>query len=84
MSFGDKEIMTDLLDSQKTITGLYNQSANECASEALRGAMMRILEEEHSMQVDVFSQIQQRGWYPTTPAQQDKINAARQKYASQG
>lgn len=83
MAFGDKEIMTDLHDSQKTITGLYNQSANECACEALRGAMMRILEEEHNMQADVFSQMQQRGWYPTTPAEQNKINTARQKFMTQ-
>lgn len=84
MGFGDKEIMTDLLDSQKSITALYNQFANECASESLRGAMMRILEEEHTLQADVFSQLRQRGWYPTATAPQDKINAAEQRFASQG
>lgn len=78
----DKEILTDILDSQKSVTSLYNQNANECAGEALRSAMMRILEEEHCLQAQVFDEMQKRGWYQTTPAPQDKIQAARQKFMS--
>ena len=44
-SFGDREIMDDLLASQKQITAEYNTAANECASSALQTEFMTLLGE---------------------------------------
>lgn len=41
----DKEMLEDVLTSQKQITGLYNTYANECATTAIRDEMMNILHE---------------------------------------
>ena len=76
----DKEIMDDALTSQKSITELYNQFANECATDNIRGTMMSILKEEHDMQADVFDEMQKRGWYQTPPAEQQKIQSTKQKF----
>ena len=76
----DKEILQDVLMSQKTVTGSYNTNANECATPELRTEMLRILQEEHSIQASVFTEMHRRGWYPTPMAQQDKIQTTKQKY----
>lgn len=76
----DKEIMEDVLTSQKAVTGAYNNFANECATPNVRDEFMRILTEEHQIQADVFDAMKQRGWYPTPAAEQQKIQQAKQKY----
>lgn len=78
--FADKDMMTDVLSSQKSITGVYNTYANECACVNLKADMMNILKEEHQIQHDVFTEMQKRGWYQTEPAEMTKINEAKQKY----
>ncbi|WRS27520.1 spore coat protein [Oscillospiraceae bacterium MB08-C2-2] len=79
-AFGEKEIMTDLLSSQKFITDGYNTFANECATPAVKTDFMNILTEEHRIQQEIFNEMQSRGWYPTEAADMNKINAAKQKY----
>lgn len=78
--FGDKDILTDALSSQKFVTGGYNTSVNECATPALRNDFLNILNEEHQMQSEIFTEMQTRGWYPTEAADQNKINQVKQKY----
>jgi len=78
--FNDKDIMTDLLSSQKFVTDGYNTSTNECATPCVRSDMLNILNEEHQIQSDVFSEMQKRGWYPTEAADQTKIKQVKQKY----
>jgi len=79
-AFGDQDILTDMLSTQKFVTDGYNTYSNECATQALRTDFMNILKEEHCIQSDVFSEMQKRGWYPTEAADQNKVNQAKQKY----
>jgi spore coat protein CotF len=83
-SFGDKEIFTDMLDSQKMITGNYNNSANEAACDSVKTEFMNILADEHKMQHELFLEMQKRGWYKPEQAEQTKITQARQKFVSPG
>ena len=78
--FCDKEMMEDVLSTQKHLTGTYNTFANECASPAIMNELMSILEDEHKMQHDVFCDMQKNGWYQTEPAQAQKINQTKQKF----
>jgi spore coat protein CotF len=80
-AYCDKEILTDLLTSQKHITENYNTFANECATPAVKTDFMNILNEEHQLQNEVFTEMQKRGWYQTEAAEQTKINQTKQKYA---
>lgn len=79
-SFGDREIMDDVLASQKQMTADYNTAANECASSALQSEFMTLLGEEHQIQMEIFQEMQKRGWYPTEQAPQQKIEKAREQF----
>ena len=76
----DQEMMQDVLASQKAVTGVYNTFTNECVSPSLRDDFLNILREDHMIQADVFSEIQRRGWYSVTPAEQQKVQQTKQKF----
>jgi len=80
---GDKEILQDSIISQKLITESYNTFAGECVNEQLRTTFLNILDDEHRIQADIFCNMQTKGWYQTEPAQQQKIQQAKQKFSSQ-
>ncbi|MBC3516449.1 spore coat protein [Neobittarella massiliensis] len=75
----DQAILTDMLSSQKHITAQYNTFACECAGKEIKSVMMSLLQDEHQIQMEVFEEMQKRGWYPTPAAKADKINQAKQK-----
>ena len=77
---GDKEMLADLLSSQRQITSQYNTHAGECKCENLRDTFLNILREEHSIQSSIFNESHSRGWYPTKEAPAADINAARQQF----
>ena len=79
-SYDDKTMMTDMLSSQKFIAQSYNNYAGECASKQAKNKLMKILNEEHDIQFRIYEQMNAKGWYPDTPAPQDKINEAVQQH----
>lgn len=81
-NFTDREIMDDVLSSQKHITGVYNTFSNECVNAQLQADMMNILKEEHNMQFDVFADMQKRGWYSPATAEQQKVTETKTKFQS--
>lgn len=80
-NYGDKELLTDALDAQKSETTLYNTFANECLHSDLRSTFLNILQEEHDIQFDVFNIMHDSGFYPTPSAEQTKVDEARQTHA---
>ncbi len=78
----EKEILQDSLINQKHITTSYNTFAGECANAQLRSAFLNILDDEHKIQAEIFDCMQSNGWYPTEPAEQQKIEQAKQKYTA--
>ena len=76
----DREILTDMLASQKQISGACNTFGSECTNEDLKCDFLNILRDEQNMQSDVFTDMQRRGWYETPAAQQSKIDAAKTKF----
>ncbi len=80
--FDDKAMMNDALISQKMLTDDYNTFANECATPSVRNEFLSILSEEHQIQADVFDEMSKRGWYQTPPADQMKIDQAKQKFTN--
>ena len=81
--FTDKEILGDGLSAQKATTALFNTASNECVHDNVRSTMLKILEQEHSIQNDVFQMMHARGFYPVCPAEEQKVKEAQQKF-SQG
>ena len=62
---------------------MFNSYSNECANPQVRKVMLDILNDEHSIQFDVFNDMSKRGYYPVSPAQQDKVNQMKNTYAQQ-
>ena len=79
-NFTDREIMDDILTSQKHITGVYNSFSNECTNRQLQTDMLNILKEEHSIQYSVFDEMQKRGWYSPAAAQAQMITETKNKF----
>lgn len=79
--YTDKEILNDGLCAQKATTGKLNLAANECVHENLRKDILNVLGQEHSIQYEVFTMMNQRGMYPTPAADDKKMMEAKQKYA---
>lgn len=76
----DREIMDDILTSQKHITGVYNTFSNECVNPKLQDDMMKILKEEHTIQFGVFADMQKKGWYNPCTAQAQMIDETKTKF----
>ena len=79
-TMGDKEMVTDLLTTQKQITGTYNTYAGECKCIELRDTFLNLLKEEHGIQSELFTEMNSRGWYPTKEAPITDISTAKQKF----
>ena len=78
--FTDQEILADMLSSQKHMTALYNTYSGECKNTTVQGDMLEILRDEHDLQYGVFEEMEKRGLYPTTPAEETKISEAKTKF----
>lgn len=79
--YTDKEVLADALTAEKTATNHYNTFANECVHDNVRDAILHCLEQEHSIQEDVFHMMHQRGYYPTPDAEAAKVETAKQKFS---
>ena len=79
--YTEKEILADGLSAQKSATSLFNMSANECVHDNVRNTILKILNEEHVIQVEVFDMMHQRGFYETPSADEKKVQDAKQKFA---
>ncbi len=80
--FSEKEILADALATEKGSTSNYNLFANECIHEDLRNTFMRVLDQEHAIQQDVFRMMHDKGYYPTPNAEEKKIMETKQKFES--
>lgn len=81
--YTDKEILGDGLSTQKATTDLFNTASNECVHDGVRNTILKILEQEHSIQNEVFNMMHTRGFYETPVAEEKKVMEAQQKF-SQG
>lgn len=81
--FSEKEILADALAAEKNATNHFNTFSNECLHEDVRKTALRILEQEHAIQQDVFCMMHEKGYYPVCAAQEQKVADAKQKF-SQG
>ncbi len=80
VSFDDKAMAMDLLNSQKALSGDYNTFLSESATGEVKNCLLQILKEEHEIQDEIFGEMSTRGWYPTPKAEDTKINEAKTKF----
>lgn len=76
----DQERVTDLLFTEKKLSGNYNTYASECTNLKLRSTLLQMLQSAHTTQTGLFDLASARGWYQTTPADTARVNQAYQKF----
>ena len=70
----------DLLNSEKFLAGVYNESLLESSTPEVSSCILGILEDEHRIQKQLFDELYARGLYPTEKAPEDKIIKTKQKF----
>lgn len=79
-SFTEKELMNDLIASEKQVTSAYNTGITEASCSNLRQELTKCLTETQEIQYELFNAMKQRGWYQTKQAQQQDVQSAKTKY----
>ncbi len=81
-TFGDKERMNDLLFSEKHLCAQYCSFLSEAATPEVVRTLSTLLADTHDAQHTLFEEMNSRGWYPVTKAEEQKIMQAKQKFAA--
>jgi len=79
----DQEKLTDFLCSEKKLSANYDSFASECVNTNLRDDFLKIFNQSHQTQTDLFKLAQSKGWYQVEQAPTNKISQAHTKYSNQ-
>ena len=79
----DQDRMNDFLASEKKMSTNYDSFASECVNIPLRDDFLRIFNQSHQTQTQLFQIAQNRGWYQVEQAPASKISQAYTKYSNQ-
>ena len=80
--FTEQDKATDLLQSEKYLAGCYNSYLLEAATPEVKHCLNGLLGDTHSMQQRLFEEMNSRGWYPVTKAEDQKVMSAKQKFSA--
>ena len=81
-TFADKEMMHDCLDTEKFLIGMYQTALTESATPEMIQTLTDLLADAFRMQQQLFREMNSRGWYPVTKAEEQKIAQTKQKFAA--
>lgn len=76
----DKNLMETLLLLEKGVCNLYMHGTIESSTVNVNKAFGDALGESLGMQSNVYDKMAAKGWYQTTPAEQNKIQTVKQKF----
>ena len=79
----DQERMTDFICSEKKMSANYDTFASECVSLSLRDDFLKIFNQSHQIQTDLFKMSQSKGWYQVEQAPQSKVSQAYTRFSNQ-
>ncbi|MBO4562318.1 MAG: spore coat protein [Clostridia bacterium] len=74
----ERELLTDMLHTEKEMAKTYAGSVTESASPELRRLLIRHMTECAEDQLCVFDEMNRRNMYPTKQAQQQDVETAKQ------
>lgn len=80
--FCTKTATNDFLMSEKHLAGMYNTFLLECATPEMIRCLDALLGDTHNIQQHIFEEMNSRGWYPVTKAQENKIQQTKSKFAA--
>ena len=79
----DQEHVTDLIFTEKKMSANYDTYASECVNTKLRDDFLRMLNQGHVTQSELFQKAQAKGWYQVEQAPASKVQQAQTKFQNQ-
>ena len=79
----DKTLMEGLLLEVKGVCDLYMHGTIESSTDNVHQAFNTALNDSLCMQDTLYDKMAAKGWYPVEQAEQNKINAVKQKFMAQ-
>lgn len=76
----DQVIMENILTSVKNVCDIFMHGTIESSTPNVNSAFKQSLNECLCMQNEIYSKMAQKGWYPSSQAQQQQIQQTKQKY----
>ncbi|WP_249316123.1 spore coat protein [Gehongia tenuis] len=80
-AMSEKELLNDLLTSEKQIIGLYETGITETTYPELRNVMNDNLNQLFNDQYQIFDHMRQKGYYQVKAAPAQDIDQARQQFS---
>ncbi len=81
-TFAPKEQMNDLLQSEKYLSSCYHSFALEAATPEVVQALTGLMSDTLHMQQELFREMNSRGFYPVTKAEDVKLDGVKQKFSA--
>lgn len=78
-NLSEQDLLTDLLDQEKSMVKNYAAFITEASCPNLRQVLTTQLGETATQQYQIFDQMRQRGYYETKDAPDADVNKAKQK-----
>ena len=79
----DKNLMEGILLLEKGVCYLYMHGTIESSTDNVHQAFNTALNDSLCMQDTLYDKMAAKGWYPAEQAEQNKINAVKQKFMAQ-
>lgn len=79
----DQERMTDFILAEKKMSSNYDTFASECVNVQLRDEFLKIFNQGHQTQTDLFKMAQSKGWYQVEAAPASKVSTVYTKFSNQ-
>ena len=80
IEMNDKDILTDILITEKNMTNNYSVALNELSNNYLYKKIMKIFCDTQEVQRRLFELMFKNGWYTLEKAPSNKINQKREEY----
>lgn len=79
----DQNLMEDILLLEKGVCDLFMHGTIESPTDNVHQAFKMSLNDALCMQDTLYDKMAAKGWYPTEQAEQNKVNAVKQKFCVQ-
>lgn len=78
----DRDLMENLLLTEKGICDLYLHGAVESSTVNVNQTFSTALKDSLTMQGDIYKKMSEKGWYPSQNAPEQQIQQVKQKFSA--
>ena len=72
-SMSEKDLMLDLLATEKQVISAYSTGITESSCQNLRNTLVDNFKNDQNIQYKIFDAMKQKGWYPTKDAPDNEV-----------